>query len=381
MSKKTISKMKILLVANYATDAIQSMEKFASVLETGLTSLGHQVQVIRPQPVMGRIKRSPQGLGKWLGYIDKYILFPSQLRQGLAWADIVHICDHSNAIYIRYLQNFPHLITCHDLLAIRSALGEISENKTGWTGKQLQKMILQGLNQAQYVACISEQTRNDLTRLSKLRPEKISMIYMGLNYPYQTMEQQAAQSRLVALRVPQSCPFILHVGNNAWYKNRLGVLTIFNYLTQKNHHAELYLVMAGQPFTQEMQQFITTHNLQQKVIELINVTNEDLCALYSLATALLFPSLQEGFGWPIIEAQACGCPVFTSHIPPMTEVGGDAAIYINPHQPEATAEIIANYLPQLNNFKQKNWENAQRFTQEQMIHSYAEVYQQIINQN
>ncbi|HLO83702.1 MAG TPA: glycosyltransferase family 1 protein [Nostocaceae cyanobacterium] len=372
--------MKILLLANYLTDSIQSMDKFASVMATGLTDLGHQVRVIRPQALIGQIKRSPTGLGKWLGYIDKYILFPSQLRRELAWADVVHICDHANAVYTTYLKNFPHVVTCHDLLAIRSALGEIPENPTSWTGKQLQWMILKGLNQAQHIVCVSEQTRNDLIRLSKAKSEQISRIYMGLNYPYQTMDEQAAKTCLTALGIAQSVPFILHVGNNSWYKNRLGVLKIFNYLIQENRHPELYLVMAGQPFTQEMQQFININHLQEKVIELINITNEDLCALYSLATALLFPSLQEGFGWPIIEAQACGCPVFTSGLPPMNEVGGEAAIYINPHQPQAAAEIIAKFLPKLSSMKTKSWENAQRFTQAQMLDLYIQVYQQVINQ-
>lgn len=371
--------MKILLIGNYALDAIQSMDKFASVMEAGLTKLGHQVRVIRPQPLIGKLKSSPTSLGKWLGYIDKYLLFPLQIRQELDWADIVHICDQSNAVYIPYLKNFPHLLTCHDLLAIRSALGEIPENKTSWTGRQLQRMIFQGLRQAKNIVCVSEQTKDDLIRLIKNNNNNnIYRIYMGLNYPYQPMELSSAQNHLTALQVPLSSSFILHVGNNSWYKNRLGVLSIFSHLIKQKSCAELILVMAGQPFTQEMYQFIVNNNLQRQVIELINVSNEDLRALYSIVTALLFPSLQEGFGWPIIEAQACGCPVFTSNFPPMTEIGKEAAIYINPHQPQEAAEIIANFLPQLNKFKQKGIENAQNFTQEQMLNSYIQLYQQLI---
>ena len=82
-----------------------------------------------------------------------------------------------------------------------------------------------------------------------------------------------------------------------------------------------------------------------QVRELVSVQNEDLRALYSTATALLFPSFQEGFGWPIIEAQACGCPVITSNRTPMTEVGENAAIYINPDSPEEAAREIAKHFP------------------------------------
>ncbi|NCS48670.1 MAG: glycosyltransferase family 4 protein [Microcystis aeruginosa G13-05] len=370
--------MKILLIANYPPDHIQSMNRFAQILETGLTELGHQVHVIRPQPWIGRLQPSSKGLGKWLGYIDKFLLFPNTLRQELSWADVVHICDQSNAVYTKYLQKVPHVVTCNDLLAIRSALGEIKENHTRWTGRQLQKMILNGLNQAQRVACISEQTKMDLMRLSSLRFSTISLIHMGLNYRYFPMKISEAKRRLEALEIPKKCQFFLHVGGNTWYKNRLGVLSIFYYLLQKHPKIEDHLVMVGQPFTIEIRQFIKKYNLSQTVIEMVGVDNEDLRALYSSATALLFPSLQEGFGWPIIEAQACGCPVITSKRPPMTEVGGEAAIYINPTNPEEAAEIIAGRFPILKSLKQKGILNAQKFTADKMITSYLELYQTAI---
>jgi glycosyltransferase involved in cell wall biosynthesis len=88
--------------------------------------------------------------------------------------------------------------------------------------------------------------------------------------------------------------------------------------------------MAGQPFMREMRRFQYDNAAGRDVIELIDPSNEELQALYSCANLMLFPSLQEGFGWPIIEAQACGCPVVTSNRMPMTEIGGDAATYIDP---------------------------------------------------
>jgi glycosyltransferase involved in cell wall biosynthesis len=332
--------MKILLIGNYQLDAIQSMDRFALMLEIYLTNFGHQVRVIRPSPYLGRLGLSSRLLKKWLGYIDKLILFPSQLRQALSWADVVHICDHGNAVYIKYLRNVPHVVTCHDLLAVRSGLGEFAEYKTGWTGKQLQQMMMKGLNQAQKVVCVSEQTRSDVLRLSSLSKNAISFIPVGLNYPYTRMTTTEAKERLEVLGIPQDCQFFLHVGGNYWYKNRLGVLEIFYQLMLKLKQLNFYLVMAGKPLTAEMRQFINMHNMTHKIIELVDVDNENLRALYSSATALVFPSLYEGFGWPIIEAQACGCPVFTSNRPPMNEVGGEAAIYIEPDKPEKAAEKI-----------------------------------------
>src|SRR5207249_4046572 len=94
-----------------------------------------------------------QGLGKWLGYLDKFFVFPQELTKQLHSLNgtpaVVHICDHSNAFYTKFLAHIPHVVTCNDLLAIRSARGEFPENRTRWTGRQLQKIIIKGLNRAQ----------------------------------------------------------------------------------------------------------------------------------------------------------------------------------------------------------------------------------------
>jgi glycosyltransferase involved in cell wall biosynthesis len=321
--------MKILLIGNYVYSYQESMQRFASVLQEGLTAAGHKVRLIRPTPYFGRLRPSPTGVGKWLGYIDRLVIFPSVLVRVLKWPDIVHICDHANAVYVKYLRRCPHVVTCHDMLAIRSAFGEIPQNPTRWTGRKLQRMILKGLNRARRVICVSESTKADLLRISHLNCAQVGVIYNGLNYPYRPMEERERRTTLKALALDGN-PFLLHVGGDQWYKNRPGVLRIFSHLLQFPGISELKLVMVGKPWSAEMRRFVSEQGLGGKVVELVNVSNEDLRALYSSAMALVFPSLYEGFGWPILEAQACGCPVFTSNRPPMTEVGNDTAIYLDP---------------------------------------------------
>ncbi|RUT07167.1 mannosyltransferase [Dulcicalothrix desertica PCC 7102] len=372
--------MKILLIGNYQPDEIESMERFTSMLEIHLTKFGHQVRVIRPKPYFAKLALPLKGLKKWLAYIDKYILFPAELREELFWADVVHICEQGYAIYTKYLQNIPHVVTCHDLLPIRSGLGEFSDYKTGWTGKILQKMIINGLNKAAKVACISEQTKMDVMRICSLNARNISFIPLGFNYPYSPMAPTEAKQRLTHLGIPPNSRFILHVGANHWYKNRLGVLSIFYHMMLKQNHPDFYLVMVGKSMTDEMRFFIKNHYLSQHVIELVNIDNENLRALYSTATALLFPSLQEGFGWPLIEAQACGCPVFTSNLPPMNDVGGEAAIYIKPNNHEDAASTILYHLPTIDTLKSESLLNSERFATEKMVSEYIMLYRQVINE-
>ena len=370
--------MKILLVGNYQPDGIISMEKFLYVLANTLPQFGHQVKILRPEVKLGGMKRLLKPVQKWLGYIDKLVLFPSQLHQALSWADVVHICDHGNAIYTQYLQSIPHVVTCHDLLAVRSGLGEFSEYKTRWTGKKLQQMILKGLNQAQSVVCVSQKTQSDLLRLCSIKPEAVSLIYNGLNYPYSPMKFFEAGHYLEGLKIPKNCRYILHVGANHWYKNRLVVLKIFNQILPLYKVSTLHLIMVGQPLTFEMNQFIKINHLTQNVIELVEVSSEELRAIYSNAIALLFPSLQEGFGWPIIEAQACGCPVFASNRPPLNEIGGQGAIYIDPIHPKQAAEQIIFHLPNRKKITDQGLVNAQRFKTETMVLNYVEVYKKAV---
>jgi glycosyltransferase involved in cell wall biosynthesis len=183
-----------------------------------------------------------------------------------------------------------------------------------------------------------------------------------------------ARGRLGSLGIGKLQPFFLHVGGNQWYKNRLGVLRIFRELLETPTYAGHHLVMAGKPWRQEMHAYIDQHGFNHRVQELINVSDEDLHALYSGADALLFPSFQEGFGWPIIEAQACGCPVVTTNRPPMTEIGGSAAVYIDPQDEVAAAGLIEAALRNAEALKVAGLQNVTRFGRDAMLNGYLHAY-------
>jgi glycosyltransferase involved in cell wall biosynthesis len=137
--------------------------------------------------------------------------------------------------------------------------------------------------------------------------------------------------------------------------------------------------MAGKPFSEDMRVFIRQHRLEKQVIEVVNCSNEELRAFYSTAKAMLFPSLAEGFGWPVIEAQACGCPVVTSGFAPLTEIGGDQAIYCNPRDEQEVARQINHLLEESEELRDARIRgglaNVQRFLPEQMVSNYLDLYQ------
>lgn len=371
--------MKILLVGNYAVDRQESMLRFSEMLEDGLKKRGHEVHLVQPPIVLGQWAADNSPLKKWLGYIDKLLLFPRQLRRQAMWADIVHICDHSNAVYSTTISNRPSLVTCHDLLAIRSALGEFPENSTGWSGRIYQRLIRRGLQKSPIIICDSNATWSDVVRLIGKDQNELSVVYLSLNYPYSPMDKHTAAQFLTKLGLSQNQDFLLHVGGNQWYKNRLGVLHIFGYLLNHPETSHMHLVLAGKPWTEEMKGYIRERGIDDRVTELPGVSNEELQALYSTAKGLLFPSLREGFGWPIIEAHACGCPVFTSNRAPMDELGGGAAVYFDPLEPAQAAGCIAEALVSAVGGGETAIRNAGRFTSEQTIDGYIAIYKNILD--
>jgi glycosyltransferase involved in cell wall biosynthesis len=349
------------------------MQGFSGALYTGLKARGLNVQFLAPHSLLGGKPYVPRPLRKWAGYADKYLLFPQVLKRAICSADVVHICDQGNAMYTRYLHKKRNLITCHDLLAIRSALGDIPEWQTRATGKQYQSLILKGIRAAQTIACVSQATRRDLLRFAQFPKDRTCVIPNGLLRSF-------SETDLSLLPQTIQGAYLLHVGGNQFYKNRMGVLKIFHALQQSSSLPPLQLVMAGAEFTPLMREFVAGQGLAGLVIELVRPSNEVLNALYAKAEALLFPSLYEGFGLPIIEAQAAGCPVFTSNSAPMSEVGGEAALYFDPREPKSAAQVIATGWQEREQMRTKGYKNIERFTTEAMLDAYIQAYETLLSQ-
>lgn len=382
------SRLHVLLVGNYPPDRQESMQRFAQAMFDGLRLSGVSVEWLRPESILGRFARNGQaGLGKWLGYLDKLVFFPRRLKRALRAAAakggrvVVHLCDHSNAFYVHHLGEIPHVVTCHDLLAVRSALGEIPANPTRWSGRRLQAMILQGLRETQHVACVSAATEADLLRIGGHPADRVSVIANSLNYDYSPMPEDEARAQVEALcrqwKLGEVGPgFVLHVGGNQWYKNRLGVLRIFARLVEGGD-VRSKLVLVGESLSAEMETFLAERELADRVTRIPSCGNEELRALYSSAGLLLFPSLAEGFGWPVIEAQACGCPVVCSNAGPLPDVAGAGASLADPADEPALAEAARRLLeePELRReMIAGGLENAARFQPARMIASYLECY-------
>ena len=370
----------VLLIGNYSADQQQSMQRFNTMMLQGLNAAGIDAELIRPQPLLGKFRAAGRFIAKWLGYIDKYIFFPFHLCRKLAVRpEIVHVCDHSNAVYVKRCAGARVLVTCHDLLAVRGGLGEQTDSPASITGRILQRWILSGLRRANALVCVSRATARDVERLvdrTNGRPQ-ISVVQLGLNYPYRKLEPEVARARLARVAgVDLDLPFVLHVGSNARRKNREGVLRIFSRCREKWNGQ---LMFAGDLLGPQLRSLASALGISDRVIQVENPGDKILEALYNCALALLYPSRFEGFGWPVIEAQACGCPVVCSNAGPIPEAAGDAGLF---HDVDDEAGFAADLLRLTNRTEREAWSekslrNAERFSSEKMIELYIDIYRSL----
>jgi glycosyltransferase involved in cell wall biosynthesis len=137
-------------------------------------------------------------------------------------------------------------------------------------------------------------------------------------------------------------PILFHVGNTQPRKNLEGLIRALSLLHLSGLDATL--VQAGGTLTREQWELVESFRLERHVLLLGRVSEPALVGLYNLADVLVFPSFHEGFGFPILEAMACGTPVVAADAASLPEVAGDAGLLVDPHSPEEICEATADVL-------------------------------------
>lgn len=368
--------MTLTLVSNFANDKQNSMLGFLACLEHQYKSANLNFTTVSPVARFSRysITRHSQ---KWQAYIDKYLLFPRKLRKVAVQSDIVHILDHGNSMYVPHVRHKTNVVTCHDMLAIRASQGEIPGWELGPTGLKYQSLILSGLKQSHHIVSVSQATQIDVNRLTGLPSERLSTIYNGFYQEVKPLPLEQVQKKLANIQIEG--PFFLHVGGDSPYKNRTGLIEIYLEMVKQEKNLPK-LVLAGRLPNIKVKELISQAPSNQIQV-VASPDTETLVALYQMASALIFPSTYEGFGLPIIEAQALSCPVFTSNRAPMTEVSGNAAVYFDPLKPMDAASIILNSLDQATAMKEAGLENIKRFSASLMAKNYIDLYKHLLGES
>lgn len=367
---------KIILIANYSLDNQRSMLRYAHQLYASLERKKISVEIVYPTIFLGHLLSPRSSLFKWLAYIDKMILFPFLLWLRLKKEKnvIIHICDHSNAYYSFFVHRTPCIVTCHDAGAIRGAWGDLEDCPASFLGVWLQKLIVAGLNRADKLICVSESTREDIIHFAlSHQSKKTSTIPNYLIPSWGKLTSRQAQ-KIVQSIYPNLGAFILSVGSDLERKNRICILRTF---AEVKKHQNIKLILVGPPLSPQLKELATQLELQEKDIVIFKEVDEiTLAALYSQAFAFLFPSRFEGFGWPVIEAQASGCPVLTSNASSLPEAAGNGAYIYDADDDQAFAAglIQLSNDSERANLIRKGRENSLRFSENLILTQWLKAY-------
>ncbi len=354
----------ILVVGNYPADQQQSMIRVAQLLARSYKHKGHRVRLMQPPVLVTRFPGLPSIARKYLAYVDKLLFFPLWLLLRARSFDLVHIADHSNAFYSFCVPPRRCIVICHDLLAMRGAMGDASAAcEASAFGVWLQRLIMAGLRRPAGVSFISQATFDDFQRLIGLPPgQRHAVIHLPLNAPFKPHLDPFSLPSAEQAQLPAK-PFLLMVGSALPRKNRALALCVLELLGDSSPYQ---VVFAGEALTPKERSFADTHPLGDRLLSIVGPSHALLNVLYGQAHALLFPSFSEGFGWPLIEAQACGCPVIASTTTSIPEVAAAGALYGEPRDALAFVSHIKDLEhPGLRaQMIERGFANARRFTPE-----------------
>lgn len=377
--------MKFVLIGNYSLDKQESMKRYTDTLAENLHGYGAETEIWLPVIFFAFGQKSTEGgLGKWIGYIDKWILFPfiilmrRLLQRKYSKKDIFfHVCDHSNAPYLKYLPSKRSGITCHDVLAIRGAFGHQDAYCPATpAGVVLQKWILGNLKKANVLTAVSQFTMNQLLELCNYKKSdkpNWEVIYNSFNADFYPMDKAESNSIITALGVPAGASYILHVGSSLQRKNREMLLKMIH---AAGSGWSGYVCFAGHAIDNDLKELAVKLGVNDRIIEIIRPEHKELVVLYSACTAFVFPSFSEGFGWPLIEAQACGAPVIASNIAPMPEIANGTALMADPYSADDFARALIQLLNETtrNAIIQSGFENCKRFETKALIKKFVQLY-------
>lgn len=229
--------------------------------------------------------------------------------------------------------------------------------------------------QAKHIICISESTARDVTKFYKIPSNKITPILLA--YDSQHFRPVVAEDS----KYRSQYPYFLYVGRHDPYKNISRLIVAFASLPS-NDESQLWLAgPSDDRYTPSLKKQVQELGLNHRVKFLEYVPYDDLPKIISGAIALVFPSLWEGFGLPVLEAMACGTPVITSNLSSLPEVAGDAAILINPYKVEELTDAmqaIANQSELRSQLSQLGLARASQFSWERTGQATVEVLKQFM---
>lgn len=329
-------------------------------------------------------------MGRGIGFYTQYLLQSLLARSDVEIIETIDPSKVKSADIVHYpffdlfslnlplFKKFPTVVTIHDVTPLIFPQ-HYPPGIKGSFNLQVQKLSLKSVKA---VVTDSACSKKDINKFLNVGLDKIHIVNLAAADHFRKLTDQ---KKLHAVRQKYHLPprFAFYTGNVNWNKNLLN-------LSQACINAGLDLALAGSGFgtlenldhpeLRSYKEFREKYASVKNVHVLGFIPDEDLVAIYNLAAAALLPSFYEGFGLPILEAQACGTPVITSNISSMPEVAGEGALLVDPYNVGGIEESLKNITSDQklrNELVDKGFENIKRFSWKKVAQDTVNVYESI----
>jgi len=231
-----------------------------------------------------------------------------------------------------------------------------------------------------HIITVSNHSKTDIVERLGVDPGKVAVVYLGVDSNEFNLESddESLRARLSGL-LGFRRPYFLGVSCSTGRKNTPLLLRAYSRLLRSEPENDLVLVWDP---PRQIRDRYSQPRISQRIHFVGRQEERTLRDLYCGATALVFPSLYEGFGLPILEAMSCGTPVITSNVTSMPEVGGEAAIYVDPRDEESllsAMEAFEHRVPRVQGLREKSLQRASQFSWERCAQQTLDVYEKSVN--
>lgn len=362
--------MKILFDPQVFNLGYSGMYRYYTTLYRGLKEAGVEiVETVTPKlvlkPPYSSAPKSAAG-AKFSRFKNRYKFYSVKKKFYRALSeddyDLLYItAPNFETDFLKYMKKKPFVMTVHDTMKAISGFHTFFDQPrdSGQPG------YLAHL--AERVVCVSDYTKNDLCAKYQLDPGKARTVYLANFLP-----QEAADIE----HLPEN--YILFAGARNGRKNFYEWLkAVSPYLSE---HPGLYVAVTG-AVTETERFFARKFGTEERIVSFENVTDAQLNTLYRNAICLAYPSLYEGFGLPVLEAMANGCPVITSNCTSIPEVAGDAAVLIDPLDSVMMLESLKSVVENESlrkNLAKKGLERSKKFSKNRFIREMTESFEEAI---
>ncbi|HZV53285.1 MAG TPA: glycosyltransferase family 1 protein [Candidatus Dormibacteraeota bacterium] len=292
---------------------------------------------------------------------------------------LLHLPNHHLGRYGCFLTR-PYLITVHDLIRYFDLIGMGPFiHRPNLRDRACLRLDYRGIRRATAIIAVSQTTRRDLVTHLRIPGERIFVVYEGVDHRrFRPVERRLVEGR-----------YVLYVGSEHPRKNLETLLRALARLRREREFQDLKLVKVGAAggreadFRARTMNFVRELGLEDQVVFTERVPDDDLPAYYSGAVCLVLPSRYEGFGFPPLEAMACGCPAVVADAGSLPEVTGSAALHVPAEDDAGFAEAIRSLLVDRDlraRMRERGFARAREFSWRRAAEETVRVYEAIRRQ-